>query len=206
MKSEKGTFTMTKNIEIEYKNLLSEATYNRLFQAFAFDQTPALTQKNIYFDTEDGKLRNQQIGLRVRITDTYVHLTMKQPVANHQKLETTDKLTSADAEVIATTGKLTNGPEIAKILAEFDIALSDLVVIGQFKTVRHQQIIQGHTMVLDHCYFSQFEDFELEVESHDAASGQAFFQEILQKYNIPQQIVKQKIRRMSQSASDPIVA
>ncbi|RPA60864.1 CYTH domain-containing protein [Aerococcus agrisoli] len=196
---------MTKNIEIEYKNLLSEATYNRLFQAFAFDQTPALTQTNIYFDTPDGKLRERHIGLRVRITDTYTHLTMKQPVADHQKLETTDKLTAADAETIVATGKLTNGPEIAKILAEFDIALNDLVIIGQFKTVRHQQTVEGHTMVLDHCYFSAFEDYELEVESHDAESGQAFFQEILQKYEIPQQVVKQKIRRMSQSAADPII-
>ncbi|MEY8370821.1 CYTH domain-containing protein [Aerococcaceae bacterium 50-4] len=195
---------MAKNLEIEYKNILSQAEYERLFNHYHFADTAPLIQENIYFDTADGELQKRHIGLRVRITDRYVHLTMKQPVKDHQKLETTEKLTKPDGEAIKENGKLPYGGEVADFLASIDVALNDLIVIGQFKTVRHQQEIDGQDMVLDHCFFSNFEDYELEIETNDPETGMIFYENLLQKFKIQQRPIKQKIVRMNQLQADPL--
>lgn len=195
---------MAKNLEIEYKNILSQIEYEKLFNHYNFSKTVPLTQENIYFDTADGELRKRHIGLRVRITDSYVHLTMKQPVKNHQKLETTEKLTFIDGESIRETGKLSHGGEVADFLSTINVALDDLEVIGKFKTIRHQQVIDGQDMVLDRCFFDHFEDYELEVETTDPEVGMQFYQNLLQNFQIPQRPVKQKIVRMTQSQADSL--
>lgn len=195
---------MAKNLEIEYKNILSQIEYEKLFNHYNFSKTVPLTQENIYFDTADGELRKRHIGLRVRITDSYVHLTMKQPVKNHQKLETTEKLTFIDGESIRETGKLSHGGEVADFLSTINVALDDLEVIGKFKTIRHQQEIDGQDMVLDRCFFDHFEDYELEVETTDPEVGMQFYQNLLQNFQIPQRPVKQKIVRMTQSQADSL--
>lgn len=195
---------MAKNLEIEYKNILSQAEYQELFNHYNFAETAPLTQENIYFDTADGELRKRHIGLRVRITDAYVHLTMKQPVKDYQKLETTEKLSLIDGESIKESGKLSHGGEVADFLATIDIALDDLVIIGRFKTIRHQQVVEGQDMVLDHCFFQDYEDYELEVETSNPETGLLFYQNLLQKFQIPQRPIKQKIVRMNQSKADPL--
>jgi uncharacterized protein YjbK len=195
---------MAKNLEIEYKNILSQIEYEKLFNHYNFSKTVPLTQENIYFDTADGELRKRHIGLRVRITDSYVHLTMKQPVKNHQKLETTEKLTFIDGESIREIGKLSHGGEVADFLSTINVALDDLEVIGKFKTIRHQQEIDGQDMVLDRCFFDYFEDYELEVETTDPEVGMQFYQNLLQNFQIPQRPVKQKIVRMTQSQADSL--
>ena len=192
---------MAKNLEIEYKNILSQAEYQELFNHYNFAETAPLTQENIYFDTADGELRKRHIGLRVRITDAYVHLTMKQPVKDHQKLETTEKLSLIDGESIKESGKLSHGGEVADFLATIDMALDDLVIIGRFKTIRHQQVIEGQDMVLDHCFFQDYEDYELEVETSNPETGLLFIK-IYCKISIPQRPIKQKMR-MNQSKLIP---
>ena len=195
---------MAKNLEIEYKNILSQAEYEKLFQHYSFEETVPLTQENFYFDTANGELSKRHIGLRVRITDNYVHLTMKQPVKDHQKLETTEKLTKSDGESIKANGKLSHGGEVENFLASIDILLEDLIIIGQFKTIRHQQVVEGQDMVLDHCFFTNFEDYELEVETNNPKIGLTFYQNLLQKFQIPQRPIKQKIVRMNQNHADPL--
>ena len=195
---------MAEHLEIEYKNILNQAEYQELFNYYNFAETAPLTQENIYFDTKDHELRKRHIGLRVRITDTYVHLTMKQPVKDHQKLETTEKLTLIDGEYIKESGRISHGGEVADFLETIDIALDDLVIIGQFKTVRHQQVVEGQDMVLDHCFFQDYEDFELEVETNNPETGLVFYQNLLQKFQIPQRPIKQKIVRMNQSNDGPL--
>lgn len=195
---------MAKNLEIEYKNILSQAEYEKLFQHYSFEETVPLTQENFYFDTANGELGKRHIGLRVRITDNYVHLTMKQPVKDHQKLETTEKLTKSDGESIKANGKLSHGGEVENFLASIDILLEDLIIIGHFKTIRHQQVVEEQDMVLDHCFFTNFEDYELEVETNNPKVGLAFYQNLLQKFKIPQRPIKQKIVRMNQNHADPL--
>lgn len=193
---------MAKNIEIEFKNILSREEYQRLFDALSFENQSPLKQRNIYFDTADGKLKNQMIGLRTRITDHYVHVTMKQPVANHQKLETTDKLTLDEGADIVASGKIDKAPEIEQVLQSLGVNLADLVVTGQFQTTRYETIIEGNTIVLDHCNFAHFEDYELEVESTEVENGRQFFADFLQKFQINQRPAKQKIVRMTQKFAD----
>lgn len=193
---------MARNLEIEYKNLLNQIEYEKLFKHFGFEETIPLVQENFYFDTANGELAKRHIGLRVRFTNSYVHLTMKQPVKDHQKLETTEKLTKSDGDSIKENGKLSHGGEIEKFLASMDILLEDLMVIGQFKTIRHQQVVKGQDLVLDHCFFTNFEDYELEVETNGPKVGRSFYQNLLKQFQIPQRPIKQKIVRMHQIHAD----
>ena len=84
------------------------------------------------------------------------------------------------------------------------MALDDLVIIGRFKTIRHQQVVEGQDMVLDHCFFQDYEDYELEVETSNPETGLLFYQNLLQKFQIPQRPIKQKIVRMNQSKADSL--
>lgn len=195
---------MTENVEIEYKNIISSVEYFQLFEALHFESSQTLKQENIYFDTVDGKLKQHHIGLRVRITDHYVHLTMKRPIVDHQKLETTEKLSQDEGQEIKLTGQITRAGAVGEFLKSIDIELADLIIIGQFQTIRHQIKKDGHTLVLDHCYFSHFEDYELEIETDNPDEGFQFFSDILQKFQIPRRPVKQKIVRMSQLAADSL--
>lgn len=186
---------MSQALEIEFKNMLSPDEYQTLYQALRCRDLTPIKQENIYFDTKDGKLENKKIGLRVRITDNYVHLTMKQPHRD-SKLETTEKLTTDQGRIIKETGHIPVAGKLKDILNKQDIALNDLIIIGHFKTTRYEQKWQKNLIVLDHVQFKHFEDYELEMEVPEVEQGAIDFQQLLDYYKIPKRPSKQKIVRM----------
>lgn len=52
---------MSQEIEIEFKNLLTEAEYNRIYQFLPFESVELMEQTNYYFETGDGQLRGRAL-------------------------------------------------------------------------------------------------------------------------------------------------
>ena len=88
---------MSQQIEIEFKNLLTKTQYEQLLRAFSIRDEQIHKQINHYFDTPEQHLKNLASGLRIRIFDHAIECTLKEKSAEHQHLETTDLLTTAQA-------------------------------------------------------------------------------------------------------------
>lgn len=66
---------MVKELEVEFKTLLSKGEYTRLSKLFV--DKPSNLQINYYFDTPRFTLKASDIGLRVRKREKY-ELTLKE--------------------------------------------------------------------------------------------------------------------------------
>lgn len=187
---------MKKNLEIEFKNILSESEYQKLYALFNFTSKEANNQVNIYFDTLNHALETKKTALRLRKTEKYNHLTIKQPLMENQTLETTLKLTAEISDQIEKEGKMPETAEINAMLNQLGIRAADLIVIGKFKTTRHESNWRNSLIVLDNVEFEHFNDYELEMETADFNQGKIDFENFLAHFNIKQRPSAQKVIRM----------
>ena len=51
---------MVTNLEIEFKNMLTETEYDRLIQTFNIQEEQIWLQKNVYFDTKSHDLKQKE--------------------------------------------------------------------------------------------------------------------------------------------------
>src|SRR5690625_5863964 len=86
---------MTQEIEIEYKNLLTEDEFNLLLSTLPFSKE-CQVQKNYYFETNNFALRGKLSALRIREKKGSYQLTLKEPHPEGH-LETHDFLTEKEA-------------------------------------------------------------------------------------------------------------
>lgn len=188
---------MSKDVEIEFKNILSEAEYQKIFDAFEFDKKEPNMQTNIYFDTPDNALAQIKTAVRLRRTSTYNHLTLKQPLSDQKTLETTESLSDAVSDQIEDTGCMPNTDEIGKTLYNLGVLTKKLGTIGKFETIRYEAEWHGHTIALDHVKFAHFSDYELEMETDDFEQGASDFKAFLQEFEIVERPSLQKVLRMT---------
>ncbi|WP_026574547.1 CYTH domain-containing protein [Bacillus sp. UNC438CL73TsuS30] len=184
---------MFQNIEIEFKNMLTKDEYELLLIKFTAAESKLITQENHYFDTKDFALKNEQSALRIRQKGQQFEMTLKQP-ANIGLLETTQKLTEAEATLAIQEGKLPSGA-IKEIISKMDIVFSKLSYFGSLITNRAEMNYKGGILVLDHSLFLNKEDYELEYEVENEQLGQKIFKELLNQYNIPHRKTENKIQR-----------
>lgn len=187
---------MAKELEIEFKNLLSEIEYEMLLAEYHL--TDLHTQTNVYFDTEDYQLKQKKMGLRIRKTNNYTELTLKTPTSNqHTLLEVTDQLETYLEGASLDKQALPEVSEVAIFLNEQGIKLSDLMVIGELTTTRGEINVRSNVLlVLDKSNYYGKTDYELEMEVTDAKDGEVFFLEFLAEHNIPIRVAEKKIARM----------
>lgn len=185
---------MTEQIEIEFKTLLSKTKYHQLTAHYQLQPTDFITQVNHYFDTPDQQLRSRHFGLRVRTTDFYDELTLKTP-AEHGLLETTDQLTKAQTAEILRKGSILFSGAVAKRLLTASIDPRKIVPLTSLTTKRAEFPINEGLLAIDHSWYGQKEDFELELEVNDPILGKQAFMALLEKFAIPYQPAKNKIER-----------
>ena len=70
---------MSENLEIEYKNLVTEEEFSKIQQHFNIDDSDFSMQENDYFDTNDFALKQQGSALRVRKKSGTFEFTLKEP-------------------------------------------------------------------------------------------------------------------------------
>ena len=89
-----------KQLEIEFKTLLTEREYHSLCHFYHLTKQDFHAQTNVYFDTPQGDLRQKHCGLRIRQYADKGEITLKTP----QKvglLETTDSFTLTEIQQFA---------------------------------------------------------------------------------------------------------
>lgn len=187
---------MSQNIEKEFKNLLNKEEYEALLAAFNLDETEAIKQTNIYFDTPDFKLKGMNSGLRIRMYEDKGEITLKTPIQENEKLETNDDLTLEEAKALVEAQRMKATGNAADKLKELGIATDDLVIIGQLSTIRYDFPGDEGTYFLDKSFYQDQMDYELEFESESLEEGALAFQAFLKLHDIKVRKAKQKIERM----------
>lgn len=191
---------MSQQLETEFKNMISRLEYQRLLDHFDRQATDAIIQTNYYFDTPDFELREARIGLRLRLTDHYRHLTLKQPSGKNQMIEITDKLTHNEAQAVITDGAMPEAPAIRAELAKHQLSLDNVSRFAAFETRRIETEIPNSTLVFDECHFDHYTDYELEMETTlEPADGEQQFLDLLKQHHIPIRPSEKKMIRMQRT-------
>lgn len=188
---------MTKELEIEFKNMLTKEEYSKLL---AEQKTAPISQTNHYFDTADFQLRDQKAALRLRSIGSRFECTLKTPAASGN-YETTDALNQQQASAMLELGQF-NAPEVSAELERLGVSPADLVPIGSLTTHRVEVEYEGGLLVLDHSEYLGVEDYELEYEVTDEVSGKRIFISLLEEKHIPLRPADKKIARFMKAASE----
>lgn len=183
---------MAQEIEIEFKNLLTEKEYNRLIKELAFPPE-GFIQRNHYFETADFQLKNHHAALRIREKNDKFVLTLKEP---HPKglLETHAPLTKQEADSWL-AGYPVAKENVEKQLTSLGISLEDLTYYGSLTTERRSFQHANVLLVLDYSKYNGHEDYELELEASSRAQGEQAFNEILKNHEITKRPTPNKIER-----------
>jgi uncharacterized protein YjbK len=184
---------MSQNIEIEFKNMLTEEEFLRLKTHFLIDSANFKKQINHYFDTPSFSLKDHHSALRIREKETEFEMTLKQPAAQGL-LETNQQLSAAQAEEILSTGKLLDG-EVKEAVCKLIHDADELHYFGSLTTERAEFDYKGGLLVLDHSYYLNTEDYEIEYEVTDETDGFRIFSEMLDELKIPVRTTDNKIKR-----------
>lgn len=189
---------MAKELEIEYKNLLTKLEYQNLLEITNLTKENIHEQTNIYFDTKNGILKEKRQGLRIRLLPQKIEFTLKVPQKNsYTYLEITDILNVFDLDKSLEEQIDLSKSEVLNYLANENIFVTDLKEIGSLTTKRAEKKLDQNTLlVLDESYYYGVTDYELEMEVLDSAIGQKTFENFLAENNIPVRPAKKKIARM----------
>ncbi|WP_077623045.1 CYTH domain-containing protein [Sediminibacillus massiliensis] len=188
---------MAQEIEIEFKNLLTEQEYLRLKNALDLQEVPAYVHTNHYFETKNFDLKKHGAALRIREKNNQWQLTLKEP---HEEglLETHDTLTEEEAKSWV-NGDIIPKPLVAKQLNQLGIDFAELEYGGTLQTKRIEAEYKRTIVVLDHSMYNGQVDYELEIEAQDKETGEKVFHQLLEEHQITKKDTPNKIKRFYSS-------
>ncbi|MCL6573347.1 MAG: CYTH domain-containing protein [Bacillus sp. (in: Bacteria)] len=184
---------MSQHIEIEFKNMLTKAEYEKFLIKFNINEKQIFSQENHYFETIDFALKEKGSALRIRKKHDSYEMTLKQPLPIGL-LETNQPLREDDAALATDHSKLPNGI-IQRLLEEMDIPFEKIKYIGSLVTRRAEFEYKKGLLVLDHSIYLTKQDYELEYEVENYQEGQQVFQELLTQFKITERKTENKISR-----------
>ena len=191
---------MGKNLEIEFKTMVTERDFSRLKNYFRLEEKDFFVQENYYFDTIDFKLKQKDSGLRVRLFPGSAELTLKTP-EKVGLLETTDILSLEQAVQIISNERLLIDGFVYDKLTSFGVNPASLHMIGCLKTKRAEKKLPQGLLALDESWYNQQHDFELELEVVDSIRGKADFLLLLDQLDLKEKPAQNKIQRMLASSN-----
>lgn len=192
--------SMSEQLEIEFKNMLTASEYQKLLLYFQAKEKSFFFQENHYYDTIHEDLKHLRCGLRIRIMPNSAELTLKTPLGDHL-LETTDPLSLKTAKELISKNSILQTGAVAKKLQSLKVDPDSVQLIGSLKTKRFEKETKDGLFVLDHSFYGEQTDFELEFETHDADSGEQIFNRFLEVHHLMKRPSKNKIVRMLEAFS-----
>ncbi len=151
---------MSKNIELEYKTLLTKEQFETIKKNYHFNEP--FKQVNHYYDVPEKTLSKRRCPLRIREIDNKLVFTLKTPNkigVNEYEME----VSSFDFKDIT----LSN--DIIKALG--DVNYKELVEFGSLTTYRSELITDLAVISLDENFYADQHDYEIEYEvkkDHDS--------------------------------------
>lgn len=186
---------MAQQLEIEYKTLLNQADYQKVFEYYQLQDQSFQQQTNYYFDTSDQQLQKKRWGLRIRQYHHHGELTLKCPTSTIGLLEITDSLSLQETKQLIEEKRIKLGGEVAKRLTENGIDPQEVKIIAELTTKRYEFPIAVGLLALDHSWYNGREDYELELEVSNETQGKIDFSQLLEMLKIPYQKAENKILR-----------
>lgn len=175
---------MAANIEIEAKVLIKEEEYHNFLKLFNDKITKQYEQTNYYIDTEDFKLKQLGIGLRIRCVESTYTLTLKAPMA--EGLLEKDQLINKETFEKAIKSNAFPEGNIKEFVTMLGINTKELKILATLKTFR-TEIDDGNeatTFSADKNEYSEIVDYELELEGNAMQNTKNKLKEICEKCNI----------------------
>ncbi|AMB99632.1 hypothetical protein AWM75_06380 [Aerococcus urinaehominis] len=190
---------MSEEIEIEFKNMLTQAEYDLIYQSLDLSHVPAIYQVNSYFDQE-AILADHGIAVRLRLADQQAEITLKHGQLDHQNIEINQPISLSKAQKIMAAACLDLPDTLVGYLNKVGIDnLYKLKQTGRFQTKRYQVNYQDQLLVLDQVNFGTSQDYELEMEVNDYELGSHTFNACLDYFKIPRRPSQPKVKRMKDS-------
>ncbi|KWW52220.1 hypothetical protein AWW69_04960 [Bacillus cereus] len=150
-------------------------------------------QVNHYFETPNFSLKEAGSALRIRHKGETYTLTLKQP-AEVGLLETHQVVTENEAKMMMETNVIISGA-VMNQLCKLQIPVSALTYMGSLTTERAETLFEGGTLVFDHSFYYNHDDYEIEFEVQDEETGKAAFIHLLKQHNIPIRHTNNKVKR-----------
>lgn len=190
--------TMGQELEIEFKNLLTQEEYSSLKQYY-FKQNKPFKQTNHYIDTENHDIISQKMALRIREKNEQYEMTLKVPqkVGLLEYNEVVDSLPPINEPL----DKHFLPKNISEILNKQQVPLNELKLLGDLTTYRLEKSLDTGLLVLDHSEYLGKEDFELEFEVTDYNKGKEAFLELLAEHQIENRKPDNKVKRFFDAQS-----
>ena len=186
---------MTQELEIEFKNMLTKEEFNALCHSFNLTNEKFHEQTNHYFDTPDFALKNVGSGLRIREVQNRFECTLKEPAEGIGLTETTDLLQEEIVQSILAGNSPLHAEEVEMRLQALNVHTEDLQILGSLSTKRAEIEYKGGLLVFDHSIYADVDDYELEYEVQDEATGKKIFEQLLAQYSIPSRPADKKVAR-----------
>lgn len=184
---------MQKNIEIEFKALLTYKQYQKLIGYFNAQNIIPIIQTNYYLDTPAFDIRQKRMALRVREIDTTYELCLKIPQAVGL-LE--HNLEISHDEFIMIKQRIPLNNEVYRMLQNRYIDCNLIYNFASLTTSRIEFDYKGCLVCLDHSKYFNKEDYEFELETDDYDYGQQIFNDICHDNNLlPSKNVASKVKR-----------
>lgn len=184
---------MSEQLEIEFKNIVTEEEFIKLLDYFSLTEEDFFSQENEYFDTEDFILKQLGCALRIRQKNGKYEFTLKEP-QEIGLLETNEEISKVARKKLIEENQFPEG-KIAEKLRKLNIPLEKVKYFGSLKTDRKELPYYDGILVLDKSYYLNIVDFELEYEVEDYETGKQHFISLLQTLQIPQRKTLNKIQR-----------
>ncbi|MEF9920380.1 MAG: CYTH domain-containing protein [Erysipelotrichaceae bacterium] len=163
---------MNKNIEKEYKLLVSKEQFDHLLSFYK--EAVFHEQTNTYFDNQNRTIEKMRGAMRIRKTNQYV-FTLK-VFQNQDLLE-------FECEVKDDSISSLNTSEIVSLLDSYQIAYPFLETAKL--TTKRAIIDTGYAeLCFDENHYSNITDYEIEYEEKVEHEGKIAFNEILKKANL----------------------
>lgn len=189
-----------KEIEIEFKNLLTLEEFTALQEAYISKLSQPIEQTNWYFDSQ-GHLRDAKCALRIRLVkgQELGQITLKVPQSQAEIFEYTELLPREELLKQIEVGHLSLPLSLQDALQSIDIFDTELDLLAQLDTIRQEYRTENYTLVLDQSSYAGVRDYEIEMEVNDVTEGKKIFEQLLSDFNIPKRKTINKIMRAIQA-------
>ena len=170
---------MQKQIEIEYKILLTKDIFEQILSDYQSLIKKDYIQTNDYFTHP--LLQKKKYMLRIRSKNHNYEMTLKIPHQQH-RLEYNITLTKAQRDCFYQGKDIDN--EITNILKQNGIDISDLKQQFSLTTHRYDIVLPEGVLSLDENHYFDCHDYELEFEVYDEKQGYQKFLDIIKPYQL----------------------
>lgn len=167
-----------REIEIEFKNLLTKDQYASLFKKYDLKNSEEIINKNFYYDDADESFKKIRAALRIRYTNKKTEMTLKVK-GETQNVEINVPLDERYTKEPTVLPILPN--EIIAELEQMNVKIKTPMLIQKIETLRHEVTLEEGLLVLDKTTFiNDIVDYELEFETKDYETGLVAFEKLLE--------------------------